>query len=212
MRTFFLTLITAFALLLGSPALAQTVDLKDIPKDKIEQIQSIVNDAKSTTQQVTEAVKPEVISEYVEIGKSLGAAMAAAAKEAGVALLTFSDTWVGRMVIVGIAWKLLLGEVFAGVFTVGIGMLWAGVVVRIWTKYYRELCMIKSVTVEQSEEPVKDKDGNYIRNESGKGFVTAPVTRTITALRDSDDDVDGRRIIMFLALGIALIPAMIMVF
>lgn len=212
MRTLFLSLFAITALLLATPVIAQTVDLKDMPKDKIEQIQSIVNDAKTTTQQVTEAVNPKVINEYVEIGKSLGAAMAAAAKETGMALLTFSDTWVGRMVIIGIAWKLLLGEVFASFISVGLGVLWAGIAIRIWTKYFRELCLIKDTTIEESEEPVRGPDGLYVKNESGKGYVTVPVKRTVTSLRDSDDDIDGRRFVMFALLAISMIPAMILVF
>lgn len=208
--------ITAPQMASATPATAAVVNVDGLPQDKLDQIQRIVNDSRQTSQSiadsVTKAVSPEALSSYAEVGKSIGVGLAATAKELGIAANNFAQTGIGKIALLLIVWKLMLGEIMAGVMSSVLGMIWAGVVIRIWTRYFRQICLVETTTTEKTERFVDAKDGTYLLDKDGKN-VTVPVTSVIVKnYNPSNGDVGLYRFMMFIALGIALIPAMVLIF
>lgn len=89
------------------------------------------------------------ISEYSEIGQKYGVAMAATAKELGVAANELLDTTVGKVALVLIVWK-VMGEELIG-FLIGVPWLIIGFVC--WLYVFRRIVIIESIT----KEPVEGK-------------------------------------------------------
>lgn len=188
---------------------ASVVDTTGLSAEKLKQIQDIVDSGKSATQTLTEAVSPEALNNYAEIGKAIGSSVAEAAKAIGVAAKDFSDTWVGKVAIFMIAWKLMLGDIVSGAVDIIIGGGWMIVLFIFWSRYFKKICLVESTTTETVDRRIVDAAGNYVKNDAGE-YETEKVTSVIVKGQDIQDGaVAGYRIIMIIALIIGTIPGWI---
>ena len=195
-----------------SPVTSQAVDTSGLSPEKIKQIQDIVNSGKSTVQTVTEAVSPAALGSYAEVGKAIGSSVAEAAKAIGVAAKDFSDTWMGKVAIFMIVWKLMLGEIVGGAVDILIGIGWMLGLIAIWSRYFKRICLVESTTTEVVDRRLTDAKGDFIKNDAGE-YQTEKVTSTIVKNQDIQDGVvAGYRFTMFIILAFASIPGLIFLF
>lgn len=189
---------------------AAVVDTTGLPADKIKQIQDIVESGKTVTQQVVEVVDPGRISEYAELGKAIGSSVAEAAKAIGVAAKDFSDTWMGKVAIFMIVWKLMLGDIVSGASDIIIGGVWITAAVVIWNRYFRKICLVESTTTETYERKRQDANGNYVKDpETGEVEMEKVTSVVVKGLDIQDGPVATYRLFMFIALAIMVIPGIV---
>ncbi len=130
------------------------------------------------------------MAEYAEIGQKYGVALAATAKELGVAADELLDTTVGKVALVLIVWK-VMGDDLLGV-VVGIPYMVLGFFA--WFYMFRRMCVIKTVT----KEPI---EGRWLR----KKIVTYHDT--------SNESTWSTRWVMLLAMVTCVfVPSFIMIF
>lgn len=91
----------------------------------------------------------ERMAEYAELGQKYGIALAATAKELGVAADDLLDTTVGKVGLVLIVWK-VMGDDLLGVL-VGVPYMIMGFLA--WFYMFRRMCVIASIT----REPVENR-------------------------------------------------------
>lgn len=188
---------------------ASVVDTTGLSAEKLKQIQDIVESGKSTTQTIAEAVSPEALGSYAEIGKAIGSSVAEAAKAIGVAAKDFSDTWVGKVAIFMIAWKLMLGDIVSGAVDILIGGVWMVALFAFWSRYFKKICLVDTTITETVDRRITDASGNYVKNDAGE-YETEKVTTVVVKGQDiQDGSVAGYRIIMIIALVIGTIPGWI---
>jgi hypothetical protein len=85
-------------ILLSIPVFAQSVDLSQLPADKQQQILQI---AQQSNQQ---AVTPENVSKWAEVGIGVGKAISSTAKELGVEANVFAQTPLGKLALALVIW------------------------------------------------------------------------------------------------------------
>lgn len=199
-----------FALI--TPALAQsTISTDGLSPDKIQQIQQIINTGKSATQQVTGILDTNALSTYADLGKAIGQSIAEAAKQIGVAAADFAKTPLGMFAVFLIAWKLMLGDMVTSAIWTIIGIGWLVMILRVWSHYFKKICLVDFVTVETVDRRVKNDDGTWAKNDDGS-FMTEKVTNTTTRGFSLDDgSVMGYRFFAILFGAIATIPGWIMI-
>ncbi len=191
------------------PQKASVVDTSGLSAEKLKQIQDIVDSGKSVTQQVTEAVSPEALTSYAEIGKAVGSSVAEAAKAIGMVAADFSNTWLGKVAIFMIVWKLMLADIVSGATDVLIGSAWLITILVIWTRYFRKICLVESTTTETVDRRIKDAAGNFVKDADGN-FETEKVTSVIVKGQDLEQGaVMVYRLVMFALLAVGTIPAWI---
>ncbi len=127
------------------------------------------------------------MSEYAEIGQKYGVALAATAKELGIAADELLDTTVGKVALVLIVWK-VMGSELIGLL---IGIPWLLIGSAVWLYLFRRMCVIKSIEL----VPVKEM-----------------TLRKKTITYHSEGAVDGTRLMVFICSAIVWLPAIIMIF
>lgn len=128
------------------------------------------------------------MAEYAEIGQKYGVALAATAKELGIAADEILNTTVGKIALVLIVWK-VMGEDLIGLL---VGIPWLLVGSAVWVYVFRRIAVISSIV----KEPV---EGRWYRR------------KTIT-YHPSNGQIDGTRWGMFVASVIVWLPAVLMIF
>ncbi len=184
-------MIRIFALLiltvcLISPAAAAEINTYGLTEQ--QQAELALQAAKMKAEDPTKVA--DRMAEYAEIGQKYGVALAATAKELGVAADELLDTMVGKVALVLIVWK-VMGEELIGIL-IGIPYMVIGFLA--WFYMFRRLCVIESIT----RTPV---EGRWLR----KKIVTyhSPASETTWGVR---------WVMLFsLALGI-LVPSFLMIF
>ena len=130
------------------------------------------------------------MAEYAEIGQKYGVALAATAKELGIAADEILNTTVGKIALILIVWK-VMGEDLIGLL-VGVPYLIIGFLA--WGYMFRRLCVIVSVT----REPV---EGRWLRK------------KTVTYHSANSDNTWNIRWVMLLSLAFGVFgPSFIMIF
>lgn len=213
----FLSLALAVASPIGFTTVnaAETVDLSGVPADKAAEIKKMIENAKPTTdkaidtankvadaavkvtEKVGEAVSPEALSSYAQVGAAIGDSIAIAAQKVNLAVTDFSNTWVGKAAIFVILWKLLLGSIIGAIMKVILSIAWGSTVLYFWMKYFNKLYLHTAVF----ERTYKRKNPETNEMED--------VTEVEHKFNE-DRDVDGKRFFMFILLGILLAPAAIL--
>ena len=114
-------LLLVFTLLLPGIAGAQSsVSTKGLTDEQKAQLalQAAQMNAQNEQEQSTilpSTLDPKELNEWVDLGKNIGLAVAATAKELGVASDTFLESTTGKITVVLIVWK-VMGEDIIGVF------------------------------------------------------------------------------------------------
>lgn len=90
----------------------------------------------------------EKVNKYVELGQSIGAGLAATAKQMGVAVNQFATTPVGKLAMFIIIIK-LIGWQF---LHITVGLLWFLVVFPTWLYLFRRICLISETDTEYNEK------------------------------------------------------------
>lgn len=189
--------LTAFV---GTAFADNSIDISTLTPEKLQQIQKIIAEPSTadTVKAVADAVTPERVSSYAELGKAVGQGLAATAKELGIAANTFSQTGIGKVALFLIVWKLALGNIVSGFLTTLLGVSWLIVVFTIWTRYFRHMCLIEATEVIETTKYEGDK--------------AIPVKTTRVHNYEPDNEaVNVTRFLMFIALAIACIPGFILI-
>jgi len=130
------------------------------------------------------------MAEYAEIGQKYGVALAATAKELGIAADEILNTTVGKIALVLIVWK-VMGEELVGIL-VGIPYMVLGFLA--WFYMFRRMCVVASVT----REPVGDKWWPK---------------KTVTYHSTDSENTWNTRWVMLLAMVVCVfVPSFIMIF
>lgn len=130
------------------------------------------------------------MAEYAELGQKYGIALAATAKELGIAADELLDTTIGKVGLVLIVWK-VMGDDLLGVL-VGVPYMMMGFLA--WFYMFRRMCVIASVT----REPV---EGRWLR------------LKTVTYHPPSSDTTWNTRWVMLLSLIVCVfLPSFFMIF
>jgi len=184
----------------GTAFADNSIDISTLTPEKLQQIQKIIAEPSTadTVKAVADAVTPERVSSYAELGKAVGQGLAATAKELGIAANTFSQTGIGKVALFLIVWKLALGNIVSGFLTTLLGVSWLIVVFTIWTRYFRHMCLIEATEVIETTKYEGDK--------------AIPVKTTRVHNYEPDNEaVNVTRFLMFIALAIACIPGFILI-
>ena len=92
MKKFILTL----SLVIASVAsFAQTINVDNLTRDQIAQVNQTISEMKSSPSGVSSKVRGEV-SAWVDLGKGIGQATVAGAREVGIAANEFASTPLGK--------------------------------------------------------------------------------------------------------------------
>lgn len=180
-----------FALSLGfiaSPAMAESLDLTGL---NAEQIKELTTKAEQMKTNATTTL--EKFSEYAEIGKAVGAGIAATARELGVAVNEFADSDVGRIALWLIIYKLVIVGFAGTAIYYLLGITWTVVVVTTWKHYFNKICLEESRT--ERRDP-----------ETGKVVSTEIEYHSL-----DDSNVATYRFMMFILLVISLLPSLILI-
>lgn len=131
------------ALLTASAAFAQTfaqpVNLKDLTSQQLTQLQLQADQMRGQNNGAPPTAAN--MKEWSDWGQGMGVALAATARELGVAVEDFSQTNVGRVTIAIIVWKLIGNELVH--YAAGSSLFL--VLLTIWISYYRKMCVIRSI-------------------------------------------------------------------
>ncbi len=128
------------------------------------------------------------MAEYAEIGQKYGVALAATAKELGIAADEILNTTVGKIALVLIVWK-VMGEELVGII-VGIPYMVLGFLA--WFYMFRRMCVISSVT----REPV---EGSYFKKKT-------------VVYHNTDKTWDTRWVMLGAMVVCVFLPSFIMIF
>jgi len=181
MKNLLISLPICFVLLFCATANAQRVNTDGLTEEQKAEL--ALQAAKMKTQNNTpapggilsEELSPEKLNEWVDLGKNIGMAVAATAKELGVAADEFLQSTTGKITVVLIVWK-VMGEDIIGV--VGGSIAWL-VLANIVLWSFRYFHMTKRVVNKEGKvEYVK----RYEFREDNKGGSEARVTSVIVHL------------------------------
>jgi hypothetical protein len=101
----------------------QQVDITKLPEAERAAIQQKIQQ----TQQIQSEITPQKISEWAEVGKAVGVAIGATAKELNLEVNNFAQTPVGRLTMALVIWKVLGGTILGmilGLLLLSIGIYW----------------------------------------------------------------------------------------
>lgn len=159
-----------FALMLCAvPTYAQTIDISNLPED---QRKELLDKVKKNTFSPPDAAS---MNEWAEWGQNMGVALAATAKELGVAVDDFSKTTVGKVTIAVIVYKIIGKEILK--FMTGMFCLVVGIC--LWTYFYRRMCMFESISYHENG---KKKEIVYGRPKTDAEHITRIIMAAILAL------------------------------
>lgn len=168
------------------PAFADTINSIDINGLTDDQKAQLVIEANKMKTKGT----PIGINEYAEIGQKYGVALANVAKEMGMAVNEIADTYVGKVALVLIVWK-IMGQDAIGFIA---GFTWLFFVIPIWIVFFRRL-VFKGRLVEE------------ILNDKGKVSK-----RIYEPFFDSGDGIAGLMLLMCLVLVLISFAGFVMIF
>lgn len=105
---YFRALLMFFAMLMVMPAFAEepvptktVVDVNSMTPEQVDLLRKQVQNYNGTTEKSV----PKQLNEWADLGKNIGAGLVGAAREMGVAANEFSQTTIGKTVIVMLVWK-----------------------------------------------------------------------------------------------------------
>ena len=173
--------LTAFSV----PSYAERIDLDGLTEEQGAELR--LEAAKMRNEQDPAKVS-ERMAEYAEIGQKYGVALAATAKELGVAADELLDTTVGKVALVLIIWK-VMGSELIGLL---IGIPWLLIGSAIWLYLFRRMCIIESVVKEPFEK-------RFLRKKT-------------VVYHASNSRINGTRWGMVLCSILVWLPAVIMIF
>lgn len=104
MKNFILPIICV--LFMSSFAIAQTVDLSNLPEQTKQEIMQKVQ------QTNPQSLTPENVSKWAEVGKSVGVAIGATARELNVEVNAFASSPVGKFAMFLLAWNFFISDLF----------------------------------------------------------------------------------------------------
>jgi hypothetical protein len=150
MKKLFLALMIAFASInatahVNAAEATQTIDVSNMPEDKLKQVQEIVNSAKETTDIVTTIASPDILKQYADVGKGVAVGIAEAAKTLGIVVTDFVKSDVGWWVMVIIMYKVVGAGIIASIFWIIFAIVWGITFNRMWIKYFDRLCINSKV-------------------------------------------------------------------
>lgn len=139
--------------------------------------------------QIAEMQKKEIptterINQWVDLGKNVGVALAATAKEIGMASDQFLQSNTGKITVALIIWKVIGKDLIRSI--VGIGILIA--FISLWVHFFRRMCIFKAVLIEYPQDKFKKiKHFEYY----------------------TEGDCDGTRVFMFLVLVVIVLTGLL---
>lgn len=163
-----LLIATACALILATPAYAQSVATTGLTAEQVAKVEADIANAKletvsSKTPGPTKMAQQ--VNEWVQIGQGVGSGLASAAKELGMVANDFAKTPVGQLTVAVIVWK-VIGQDMKSLF---LGLLWFLTMVPLWAFYYGKFWKT-GTTVE------------YHENGKRKLVTTLPIQNTDTLM------------------------------
>lgn len=168
MKNLWISLPICFVLLFCATANAQYVDTSGLTEEQKAEL--ALQAARMKTQNdapggiLSEDLSPEKLNEWVDLGKNIGMAVAATAKELGVAADEFLQSTTGKITVVLIVWK-VMGEDILGV--VGGTIAWI-VLVNIVLWSFRYFHMKKKVVNKKGGTVEYVKRYEFVEDDKGK--------------------------------------------
>lgn len=102
------TILVVFLIILSAGFIqAQTLDLSSLPEQTRQEILQKAQQANPQTQ-----ITPENVSKWAEIGKSVGVAIGATARELNVEVNAFAMSPVGKFAMFLLAWNFFINDIF----------------------------------------------------------------------------------------------------
>jgi hypothetical protein len=136
-----------FAVSMPTAALANGCDYVDntgLPTSQIAELKKncykLAADAVTNAQQATQASNPvsaENLNQYAEIGQKYGIALAEAAKSIGTGVNEFAQTFVGKLLLVLVVWK-VIGRDLLGITA---GITWFVTMLPLWIYMFHRLVL-----------------------------------------------------------------------
>lgn len=180
-----LMLVLAFVVF-STPSYAKKLEVYDLTEEQAAELALKAAQMKAIKQNPADV--SDRMAEYAEIGQKYGVALAATAKELGIAADEILNTTVGKIALVLIVWK-VMGEDVVGLM-IGVPWLLFGAIV--WIYIFRRIAVISSIV----KEPV---EGRWYRKKTVTYYPSGP-------------RIDGTRWGMFVASVLIWAPAFIMIF
>jgi hypothetical protein len=185
----------ALSLLGASVAQAQTtpsqttaVNTEGLTEQQVADLAKQAADLRAGQTAQDPKVAVQKVSEYVEIGKGIGAGLGEAARQLNVAVNDFAKTPVGIVTIALIVFKVAGGKIIG----VSFGLLWFLITIPTWMIYFNKIGFPKKLTEEFDATSGKRTKRTY-----------TPVT---------DDNVFGMRMIMLCVVVVICISGFFMLF
>lgn len=161
--------------LISATGASQYIDTDNLTPQQIAEFQLAIEKKRQENANPTSV---ENLSKYAELGQNIGVALAATAKEVGVAVNDFSGTTIGKVTIGLIVYKIVGSEIirkaFALFFFVCGGF--------VWLRIFRRLCLVESTLYHENGKvkevraySYKDKTDGYYSTQILLGIMAVAI-------------------------------------
>jgi hypothetical protein len=160
MSRLFGSLVVLWCVVLAAPVLSSGA-INQIELQGLSEAQKadLVKQAETMREQGKGVPTAEKVEQWAILGERIGKALGGAAKELGIAANEFATTPLGVLTVVIVTWKLIGFDILQLI----IGVMWLAVLIPIWLKYFRRLCLVESVSYAEDGKTIREiaywKDG-----------------------------------------------------
>ena len=144
MRSFIISLIFVLALMLGSGAHAEKLDMSGLSEQAVAELALQAAQLRKDALNVETTILPDVVEveKYVGVGEQIGKALATTARELGIEVNNFASTPVGLIAIFLIVWHFFGNMMVHLMF----GATWFITLIPLWVYFFKRLVMARQET------------------------------------------------------------------